>query len=139
MITNAIKKILETLAISFLGVYLAYLVYFTVTFLRESEPLLGSDLQNYIWGVMFVALVPLASAPFVAFILLLFSFLDKRILNKWFVFGFAIYFFVAGLVVDNIVSLEDSSVNSWIPLGFILVSLIIVIILMNIKKWATKS
>ena len=140
MVINIIKKVIKTFALSFLGAYLPLLISFTIFFLRRSEPLLGTDLPNYIGWVMFIAIVPfIYNAPITTLILYIASLLDKRVLNKWFVSSFSFY---GSVVVSIFLTLENKSLwflnNIWYFWGIILIPLVVVIILMNIKKWKMK-
>ena len=120
-----IKNIIYTFAIAFLGAYLSFFIIFSVSFLLHTEPLLGSDLPNYLGWLIFISIWPLIFAPFITIALFIFSLFDKRFLNKWFVLGFSAYSFIANFIIKNL----------WYSVGFVLISLVIIFIFMNIKKW----
>ena len=128
MVVDTIKKIFKNLAISFLGAYLPYLIYFTIIFLRGREPLLGNDISNFIGEAIFMGLYPLFSTPFIVLILYIASLIEKRVLNKWFVFSFSFYSSVIIIILSNFWDI-------WYSISFTLISLVVVIILMNIKRW----
>ena len=124
---TTIKKVIETFWISFLGFYLPYLLLIILVFITNADV---SYLIDFEGAVLLSILPPIIYGFFATVILVTTSFFDKRILNKWFVFGFGIYCFILGLFLQNH--------SSWVLVFSILISLSIACILMNIKKWIVK-
>ncbi len=123
------KKIAKTLGVSFLGFYLPYLFFTTIGFIFfDAGSKVGYGLGNYIAVAILIALVLFVAALVITIILLLFSLVDNRILNKWFVFGFSIYCLIFGFI--------NQQVNTWLLLLVVFVSLFIV--LLAIKTWFPK-
>ena len=96
MVSNTIKKTFTVFTLSFLGVWLPYLAYLVIIFLSGIEPLM--NLADYIDIILSITPLIVLFALFLTTILYIASLLDKRVLNKWFVLGFAAIFSIIGLV-----------------------------------------
>ena|SRR3989344_2570847 len=134
---EVIKKIVKILGISFLGFYLPYLIFIILAFVFKTE---GTDLIDFPGAATLLALSSIIYGFFAVLVLYISSLIDKRVFNKGFVFGFSFYWFVT---ISIFTGLENKSVwflNSiWYFWGFILIPLVVVIVLMNIKKWIKKK
>lgn len=125
-----IKKILKTFAISVSVFFILYVVIVGYGYIFHGESAdLNFSLSEFI-GITVAFILPgcLIYGFFYTLVLIMFSFFDKRILNKWFIFGFSIYTFLGIFVIKDI----------WLVIGFILISLAIAVVALNIQKWIKK-
>lgn len=125
-----IKKTIKTSIISATMLYLIQAVIIIVAFILHIE---GIDFRELL--IMLIITVPqnLFYGLFITIILYPFASLEERILNWWFVVGFTLYVFIVNFI------LKDTWMGLWFyQLGFILISLLVIIIFMNIKRWRTK-
>ena len=130
-IKNLLKKIIRTISLSFLGVYLPYLIVFTWGFIFQHEPnsLVGRGFINYMFVALLIGIGLIFYSPLITFVLLFTSLLDSRIRQWRFVLLFSLYSGIL-LVIEAI----WFPLSFWYFLIFIIVSLIVVIIFMNQQK-----
>ena len=116
------KSIFKIFGISFLGFYFPDLVFIIFAFVFKAE---GTDLIDFPGVDTLIALSSIIYAFFTVIILYVSSLMDRRALNKWFVFGFSLYSFLGIFIIKDL----------FYSVGFILISLVFVFVAMNIKRW----
>ncbi len=121
-----IKKILKTFIVSFFGLYLPYFILFAISFLfYNGGSQVGYGAENFVFVAIFMSITPFVFTLFATFILLISSFIDKRVLNSWFIFLFGVYCFALAFLIK--LSLHSLIVT-------ILVSLVMTIIVLRVDN-----
>lgn len=90
----SIKKIFKIFRASFLGIFLPYLMLFTVIFWHGSVPLLGFGLENFITETVLILTASLIFSLMILIFIYLLSLLNKKIFNDYFAFIFSVYSFL---------------------------------------------
>ncbi|MBI3337125.1 MAG: hypothetical protein HY005_00680 [Candidatus Staskawiczbacteria bacterium] len=126
------KKILKTFIFSFLGAYLLSLTLVIFTFIQNKTI---DTLIDFPGATILTAVGSLIYAFFATIILLVFSLLEERILNKLFVFGFSLCYITINFILFNSGNKIVQSINSfWYYTIVIIIPLLIVIFILKIHK-----
>lgn len=129
-VNTIIKKIFKIFIISFLGFYLPYLILIIFPFIQNTKSIEGEDLVDFTGASTLISIPAIIFASFAVVVLLTFSLIDKKVLNGWFIFCFAIYCFVLGF-------LNQQKSTLFLAI-FIIISLILVLVVVNASRWMKK-
>lgn len=125
------KKIIRTYLISAITVYCPYLLIVLIGLIQDhgANGEIGSSLPEL--ATVSVLLIPTALIYgfFITACLYVFSLIDKRVLNKWFVMGFSLYSFLSSFIIQHL----------WYSVASALVPLIIAVIIMKKLPTARNS
>ena len=88
-------KTLKVFVLSFLGVFLPFLLYFIII-LFTIDPI--ENTLNIIEDFLYVISVILTFTLFLTMILFIASILDKRVLNKWVVIPISVFLSLIGII-----------------------------------------
>ena len=129
------KKLLKTLLISTAVFYVTYLVIIGWGYLppHGESGELSFTFAEFVTIAFFMIPASLINGVIYTLGLGSFSMLEKRILEPWFVSVFALYASIVTLIMSN------TQYNKWFHiLVLIIISLTIMVLSMNIKKWLLK-
>lgn len=132
------KTIIKTFVTSFIVFYFTYIIVIGVSLVKG---IIINENSNLSFNLFSSAVIfsPILMVPvcliygfFYTMILSILSLLDKRVLNRRFVIGSIFYLLFMSFIFKDL-----QLPNMWFSIGFILISLII-LLLMNIKKLKIK-
>lgn len=134
IIKSILKRILRILLIGSITFFIAYSTLIASGYILhnifninigETTNVFTYSFPEFI-SIIFILILPVSILYGLVFTIILFPFslLDKRFLNRWFIVGSALYSYVSANIICDLLY----------TISFILISLAIALVIMNIKK-----